>query len=55
METFKIFRKYDVWCMPIILEYEIFKIIITSANFKKFKIIKIGKYFVNYYVIKSLC
>jgi hypothetical protein len=47
METFKTFRKYDVWDMPLILEDHKFKIIIYFVSFIKLKMIKIGRYFIN--------
>jgi hypothetical protein len=42
MEIFKIFRKFDVCDVPVILEDK-FKIII-NVNFKNLKIIKVGRF-----------
>jgi hypothetical protein len=45
MGIFIIFRKWDVWDIPVSFEEENFRKIINSVNFKNLKIIKIGGIF----------
>jgi hypothetical protein len=48
MDILKIFRKYDVSDMPVILVDDKLKTIICSASFKNLNMIKIGRFVMNY-------
>jgi hypothetical protein len=55
MEIFKIFGKFYVWNMPIILKHDKFNLLNNYVNFKNLEFIKIGRFFIKYNLITSLC